>query len=310
MHRDPAAGEHARIHRPAGNGDGAGQVRTQLLDHGFQLAAAAPALAKHGVQHGAVLAAAVRGGAAHAQHRAHAACLHGAHGLDLRQLRDPCGDLVAHGGGIGKGRLVVQRDAHAQLRAVHRRHEREAARYGQHDGEDEQRHGAQQHGRLMPQRGVQRARVGAAHARFRPAALDRAVPQQAAAHRRHERQRHDEACKERIGDRERHIRKELARQPLHEHDGHEHAHRRQRGGGDGRRHLRRAGDGRAIGRHALAAQAVDVLDDDDGIVHQHPDADGQPRHGDDVERHAGEIHQHDGERHADRDGQRHDQRRP
>ena len=50
---------------------------------------------------------------------------------------------------------------------------------------------------------------------------------------------------------------------------------------------RRAGRG-----HAAAAQTVDVLDDDDGVIHQHTNAEGQARQRHNIHIQTGEVHEH------------------
>ena len=60
--------------------------------------------------------------------------------------------------------------------------------------------------------------------------------------------------------------------------------RGERGRADGHRDLPGALDGRLDGFHALAAQPEDVLEDHDGVVHQHADAEHQSHQGHDIER--------------------------
>ena len=123
----------------------------------------------------------------------------------------------------------------------------------------------------MPQRTAQQLFIAPQELCEAPLRLRFRLPEQAGGHRRHERQRNDQACEQRIGDRKRHVGKELPRKPFHEHDRQEHADRCKRGGSDGRRHLLRAGNRRLHRGCALAAEAVDILDHDDRIVHQHAD---------------------------------------
>ena len=53
------------------------------------------------------------------------------------------------------------------------------------------------------------------------------------------------------------------------------------------------------------AAAVDVFHHHDGVIHQHPDAEGQPAQGKDIQRYAGKVHQRHGEEQTHGDGHRH-----
>ena len=162
----------------------------------------------------------------------------------------------------------------------------------------------------MPQRAAQQLFIPPQELCKAPLRLRFRLPEQAGGHRRHERQRNDQACEQRIGDCKRHVGKELPRKPLHEHDRQEHADRCKRGGSDGRRHLLSTGD-RCLHRgRALAAEAVDVLDHDDRIIHQHADRHRKAGKRDHVERHARKIHQHEREHHADGDRAERNERGP
>ena len=85
------------------------------------------------------------------------------------------------------------------------------------------------------------------------------------------------------------------------------AHRGQGRGHDGHTHLFGALH-RCTGCRHAAAQAVDILDDHDGVVHQHTNAQGQARQGHHVQVHIREVHQHQRKQHrqgdadADHDG--------
>ena len=54
-------------------------------------------------------------------------------------------------------------------------------------------------------------------------------------------------------------------------------------------------------------QAVNILDDNDGVIYQHTDAQSQSGQGDDIHCDPGKVHQHDGKDHTDRnrDGNSH-----
>ncbi len=55
---------------------------------------------------------------------------------------------------------------------------------------------------------------------------------------------------------------------------------------------------------------MDRLEDDDGVVDQHPDAEGQAPEAHDVERDIEAVHGHEGEEHRERDRGGDDDRRP
>ena len=130
-------------------------------------------------------------------------------------------------------------------------------------------------------------------------------PQQALGHGGDHGEGHDQAGHEGIGDGQDHVHEDLPGHAVDEDDGHEHADGGQRGGGDGPHDLPGPLDGGLLGRHALGPQAVDVLDDHDGVVHQHADPDGQARHGDHVHGDPGEIHEHQCKEHGHGDGDAH-----
>ena len=54
------------------------------------------------------------------------------------------------------------------------------------------------------------------------------------------------------------------------------------------------------------AQTVDIFNGDDAVIHQHTDAERQPRKGDDIEGDAGKIHKHHRKKQTDGDAERHD----
>ena len=118
----------------------------------------------------------------------------------------------------------------------------------------------------------------------------------------------DQTCEQRERHRQNHIHKDLSGEALHKEDGDKHADGRKRGGGDGAKHLLRTRNGGLPNGKALRPQAVDVFDDDDGVIHEHADADGKAGHGDDVHRDAAEIHQHERKQNGYGDADADDQR--
>ena len=134
--------------------------------------------------------------------------------------------------------------------------------------------------------------------------------QHTAGHRRHQCQRHQQAGQQRVGDGQRQIGEQLAGQALYEHDGREHAHGGQGRGRHRAQHLARAGHRRLNDGGALGPQAVDILNDHHGVIHQHTHRHGQTAQGDHVDGHAGEVHKYDGKDHADGDRYQRDDRWP
>ena len=118
---------------------------------------------------------------------------------------------------------------------------------------------------------------------------------------RHQRQRHNEAGQQGIGDGKPHIRKDLPGDTLYKEDGDKDDDGGQRGGEDGAGYLFCALNGGLAGRNAHAAQPIDIFNDNDGVIHQHANAQGQATHGDDIERNAAKIHQNKRRNHADDD---------
>ena len=118
---------------------------------------------------------------------------------------------------------------------------------------------------------------------------------------RHQSQRHEQTGQQGICDGEPHIRKDLARHSLYEYDGHKDDHCCQGRRENSTRYLFGALNGSFARRNAQAAQAIDIFNDDNGIVHQHAYAQGKAAHRNDVQRNAGKIHQHKSSYNTDHD---------
>jgi hypothetical protein len=128
--------------------------------------------------------------------------------------------------------------------------------------------------------------------------------QQLRSHHRRERERHDAGHDHGPRERERELAEQRAREPaLDAHRGVD-GRQRDRHGDDGTDQLARRVDGCVEGRLARLDVTLDVLDHDDGIVHDQPDGqhDGEQRQ--QVDREAG--HHHEEDRADERDGDRHD----
>ena len=127
------------------------------------------------------------------------------------------------------------------------------------------------------------------------------VFQQGRGGRRGNRQGHDEGSSQTVADAHGHGLQQALDDTRCEDDGQEHADRGKGGSHDGHAHLLGALDRRAGSGHAAAAQTVDVLDDDDGVVHQHTNAEGQARQRHNIHIQTGEVHEHHGKQHRQRD---------
>ena len=141
------------------------------------------------------------------------------------------------------------------------------------------------------------------------AALDhRRARQEPGAERRNQKHRHCEGGEQRQHHGEGDAVDQARRQPFHEQHRQEDDARRQGAGDDGASDLASAGGGGLQGRIAGAEAAEHGLDDDDGVVHQHADAERQSAEGDDVQAVVGEVHAEqrgeDGDRHRRGDDQR------
>ena len=128
-------------------------------------------------------------------------------------------------------------------------------------------------------------------------------------HRRNDSQRDDKRCGQRIGNRQAHIRKQLLGDALREHDRQEYTHSRQRRGENRTAHLRCTLHGSLCRRNAEIAQAIDIFNDDNGVIHKHADAERQAGQRDNVQRHVAEVHEHNRKQHAERNAERDDNRR-
>ena len=165
------------------------------------------------------------------------------------------------------------------------------------------------HGRAEAQRPRQHLRVArpdgverAFHLAREPAVLVLG-PQQARRHHRRQRQRHDARDEDRARQRERELAEQRAGQPALDAD--RDVHRRQRDGhGDDRPdQLARAEQRRVVRRPPLADVALDVLDDDDGVVDHQADRQDDRQQRQQVQREAERLHQEHAadQRHRDRD---------
>ena len=126
--------------------------------------------------------------------------------------------------------------------------------------------------------------------------------------RGHKREGHKQRRGKHISDGERKGHEQLTHKARGENRRQEHAYRGERGGHDGTRDLLGTLYRSARRRNAAAAQAIDVLQHDDGVVHEHTDGQRDAAKSEDVDREAGEIHKDERAQHRERDGERHDER--
>ena len=207
--------------------------------------------------------------------------------------------------------VVGKRSGH--LRGVDLGHERHAhVRHLKHrDGQ--QRHRQQQHQRLEPQRAAQGADIEPLEAgeMVLHLLLRIPAPEQRGRHRRNQRHCHDEAGHQRIGDRQANVGKQVVRKARDKHDRKEYADRRQRRGSQRARNAAHAAHAGLQDRQPFfVVQTVNVVDGNNGIVHQHADAQRKARQREHVERNARKIHADKRHDDAQRDRERDDDRRP
>ena len=144
----------------------------------------------------------------------------------------------------------------------------------------------------------------ASRASERPLGTSR--PEQARCRQRDEAHRDHQRYRERKADGDGHVPEQDAGNPGHEQHGHKHADRGQGRGGHSRTHGARTVHGSAPAAVPLLPEPKDVLQNHDGVVHEHADGEGQPRHGQDVQGHVRLIHHGKGGDHADRNRRGHD----
>ena len=118
---------------------------------------------------------------------------------------------------------------------------------------------------------------------------------------RHDGDGYDERGHQAVADAHGHGLQQAAHRAGGEHHRQEDADRSKGRGHDRHAHLTSALHGGAGRRYAPAPQTVDVLDDDDRVIHQHTDTQRQARQRHDVHVEAGEVHQNDGEQDGQRD---------
>ena len=301
---DAGAGQHGDIHGAGGNR----QLDAHALGRGADVPGDLHIGTARALVHDDVIGQAA-GAAHHAHHAAAAAQTDGLHAVDLHHAVHQRQRLILLGLQLGLG---IQLQLRGHLGGIYLGHEGRAHLRHLHHGEGQQRHRRQQHQRLDPQRAAQQPGVAALDAGEH--ALAPGLPllfQQTRGHGGHHGHRHDQAGQQRKRDGQAQIHKQIVGQSGDEHHGQEHADGGQRGGEQRAGHLAHAVDaGVQDGHVLLVAQSIDVFNGDDGVVHQHADAQRQSRKRQHVERNAREIHAHERRHHAQRNRDGHDDRRP
>ena len=300
LQRDAAARQIGRhtVHG-AGSRHLTGQVGAQLLDGLACLGAGGPL--RHGDVGGDVIGTA---GAAHHAAHIHAAAggHHGTHGIHILHRPGTAHHLVRQCHRLLPADALRHGNGEADVIHIDLGHEHEAPADGTPRRASQQHHRQQQYHGLMAQRPAHRPAVGGIDPLQQAGLHGLFLFQHPGGHGRHQCQGHDEAGQKRIRHGQGQIGEQLLGDALHEHNGQEHAHRGQGGGGDGPHHLRRTGHRRLNDGGSLRAQPVDILDDHHGVIHQHTHCHRQTRQGDHIDGDAGEVHQHHGEDHTDGDG--------
>ena len=304
---DTAAGKCAHVHHAVGiHGHFAGQGGGGIGD--LFLNFAAPAGTLIGQQYIIGKGCVVHGGiTAHHGHHAVAAG-HGAHGLYAVK--------GAHGVhySIGGGKSVVLGGV---VGHVHGDGELVAAHIGDHDNahggnaphRQHQQADSQPQGQGLDFQAEAQGFLVAVQQLVKQRVLDLFLGAQCGGTRAgHHGQRHDQRGQQAEGDSQRHIGEQFAHHAGGEDHRQKYADGGQGRGDDGTRNLPGTLNRSPRGRYAAPAQTVDVLDDNDRVIHQHADAQRQARQTEDIEGDAGEIHHHDGKQHAQRHRDGDDQR--
>ena len=240
--------------------------------------------------------------------RQHRVAVHGAHHIDAVDIENRVDHLV----GRGARRLLVGTLRHGHLGndglARHRGHHVDAHAKHTCNREHQQTHGNQQGQSLVAQEELKRTAIGIAQV-LKPARLGRLhVLEHVRGDRGHKRKGHKQRRGKHISDGERKRHEQLTHETRGENRRQKHAYRGERGGHNGTRDLLGALYRSARRRNAAAAQAVDVLQHNDGVVHEHADGQRDAAKSEDVDRETGEVHEDERAQHRERDGERHDER--
>ena len=249
--------------------------------------------AAHAAQHG-------HGGAAgHGPHILH--ILYGEHCLHHLIGQFPC---LVQRGILRKGHI------HGELGGIHVRHESGSVGERQRHASGQQKQHQNEHQSLHPQRPAQQLFIGPRQAPKDPAVLLLlSIGQKLRGHGRHHSQSDGQTGQKGVCDGKSHVHEQLSRDALREHNGQENAYRGQSGGQYGSRHLSGPLHGRLPCRISLAAQAIDILNDHNGIIYQHAYAQCKTRQRNDVQGDAAEIHADNCSHQTYGNGKRNHQRR-
>ena len=143
-----------------------------------------------------------------------------------------------------------------------------------------------------------------------PAALFRLAAQQMRAHHRRRRQRHQHRDRDRHRQRHREFAKQPADQPSHQEDRNEHRNQRCAHRDDREADLFCADERGGERRQTVGQVTVDVLDDDDRVVHHESGGDGQRHEREIVQAVSEEVHRAERAEQREGNGDAGDDRRP
>ena len=298
-------------HAAGGDGDLTAAVGGGLLD---LLADAHRLLLSCVLRHGDIADIAAVGPVRHAgkgaERTGHAAEVHHADVVDAVDREDLLHHAVRLG--IGLRALIVLGRGDADLDAVggHLRQDHDADAQHLYHAQRQKSHTQRQRYRPVGKAPAQRIAVVLLNALHDGVWPGLHTAQYRAGRGGDHRQRHDQRGHQAVGNRQRQRQEHFAHGAGGEDHRQKDAHSGQRGGDDRPAHLPGPLHRRARRGNAAVAHADDILHDDDAVVHQHADAEGQARERHHVEGQVGEIHQHQGKEHRERNADADDDRRP
>ena len=202
---------------------------------------------------------------------------HGSHVFNVLNGQQFFCHLVCHFPGICKGRPLFCCHSQADLCAFHLRHERGSIRQCQHSADHKKHNTSDQDSRFPSERFPYKLLISCLQMDKDSAFFLLRFSKHPGRHHRHKRQCHKQARQQGIGDGKPHIHKELSRNPLCEHNRRKHTDRCKCRCRNCSRHLPCPLDCRFFRRDSFfIPHPVDVLNDDNGVVNQHPHSKRKP----------------------------------
>ena len=305
------AAEHGGhiVHATGIGGDGAGHIRRCFIDllcDGLDPGCGSVRRQHHIVHIAAVGSAA----AAHAAKQAHGgAAVHGTHFLDLLDLQEHIHHIIGHGVGLFPCQTFRCGDIDRDLVAGHFRQDHDA--HIQHDdhADGKQDDGCGQGSGLVPQAPIQHLAIAVLEFIKPGMRLLLCILQHGGGGCGHDGQRYQQGGCQTVADAKAQRKQQLPDHAGGKHHRQEHANCGQSGGNDGAGHLLGTLDSGSGSADATGPETINILDDNDGVVHQHADAKGEAAEGHHIQGNIGKVHQHQGEKHGKRDADGDDQRR-